>query len=276
MERYFQKKFENDFSQVVIKKRLAEQIILKRKENFNKFPDSVKYIINIALMHKIKKVDKNNAEVIKKVVNSSAKNCLNPVCMGKLKADKCLLCDVTFCIYCEKPKNNSMHMCDKADLASLELIKKDSVSCPKCGTRITKSSGCNEMSCTMCGHHFNYRDPTLTSHGNPHNANFQYKGIRDLADIRNKFNNEPKKMLTNIINMKLGEYELFPIVQHKSNVTAMKAYEMKHKRKCFMVLYNKMIIRIHKYDDYELLNKKKIKYFYDILTNYFGTLEIKN
>lgn len=273
MGRYLNKKFENEFELVIIKKKLIEQIIQKRREHFDKFPLGIKAIIQTALMHKIKKVDKGNAETIETIVNTSSKNCLNPICAGKLKLDKCLLCDVTFCLNCEKPKGYR-HQCNKADVESLNLIKKESVKCPQCRVPIHKSEGCNEMRCTVCSYNFNYRDPTLVSHGNDHNTVFKYKGVKNLFDIRNRFNDEERELLTNIINMKASKYELFPVVQSKSKPTMAKAYETKHNHKKYIIKYNKIEIKIHEKYEKNKLDLNLLQYYIDILTHNIRVLKI--
>jgi hypothetical protein len=266
VHKYLLKKFENNFNEIEIKKKLVEQIINKRKQHFDRFPNGIKIIVQTALMHKIKKVDKTNAETIKTVVNTSTKNCLNPVCMGKLKINQCLLCDVTFCLNCEKPKQSN-HKCNKADLDSLQLIRSESVKCPNCSVPISKSEGCNEMSCTVCNHNFNYRDPTLVSHGNPHNMTFNYKGVRTLNDIRAMFNDEHRELITNIINMKLGQFELFPIVQNRTKTTIVKAYENKFNHKKFMIEYNKIVVKIHQKYDKKKLSVELLQYYNDELNH---------
>lgn len=62
---------------------------------------------------------------------------------------KCAVCDTCVCVACLCLVVEA-HVCLPEDLASAEAIKKDSKPCPKCGTRISKVSGCDQMFCVAC------------------------------------------------------------------------------------------------------------------------------
>lgn len=70
--------------------------------------------------------------------------------------------------WCKENKDDE-HECDEDKIASVKLIKQDTKACPKCGTRIHKTEGCNTMFCTQCNTLFDYRtgDVTTENH-NPH------------------------------------------------------------------------------------------------------------
>jgi hypothetical protein len=48
------------------------------------------------------------------------------------------------------PAQDTPHECNPDNLASAKLIDADTRGCPKCGARVYKISGCNQMFCTAC------------------------------------------------------------------------------------------------------------------------------
>ncbi len=76
-------------------------------------------------------------------------------CRGYLStAYKCGTCDKYICSDCLVVKGDSRdveHTCDEQTKASAQLIKKETKPCPKCGVRIYKIDGCDQMWCTQEG-----------------------------------------------------------------------------------------------------------------------------
>jgi hypothetical protein len=101
--------------------------------------------------------------------------CPNETCRGYLSTQyKCELCETYTCPHCLELIGYSKtdpHTCDPNNVASAELIKKDTKPCPQCGVRIHKISGCDQMWCTECRVAFSYKtlkiDTGVTVH-NPH------------------------------------------------------------------------------------------------------------
>jgi hypothetical protein len=82
-------------------------------------------------------------------------------CKGFLSTSyKCAVCEHFTCPNCfidlgtTKPNN---HTCDPSLVATVEILKKDSKPCPKCGIRTSKIDGCNQMWCTECHTPWNWR-----------------------------------------------------------------------------------------------------------------------
>ncbi len=80
--------------------------------------------------------------------------CPDEECRGFLStAYKCGTCQKFSCKDClevlgeKKPED---HVCNEERKASVALIIKESKPCPKCGTRISKVDGCDQMWCTDC------------------------------------------------------------------------------------------------------------------------------
>ena len=79
-------------------------------------------------------------------------------CRGFLStAYKCGTCATQFCSGCRERKvKGAEHVCDPALVATIAEIVKDSRPCPRCGTAISKVSGCDQMFCTQCDTPFSY------------------------------------------------------------------------------------------------------------------------
>jgi hypothetical protein len=140
-------------------------------------------------MHREKKKLGNNirraktGEVIdKKNKNTFIRKCPCDGCEGFLSsAWKCGVCDIWACSKCFAEKGydkDAEHTCNADDLASAELIKKETKGCPSCGTRIYKISGCDQMWCTCCHIAFSWRTGMRVNGviHNPHFYQFQREG----------------------------------------------------------------------------------------------------
>lgn len=88
------------------------------------------------------------------------KKCPNENCRGFLSsAWKCSLCDTYYCNDCHKPKNgrnDDEHVCDEKEKATIEMLKKESKPCPKCGMPIERISGCAQVWTPCCKIAFNW------------------------------------------------------------------------------------------------------------------------
>ena len=64
-------------------------------------------------------------------------------CRGFLSQQwKCGVCDSKICNKCNEQKENDEHVCISENVASMELLNKDTKPCPECGTMIFRISGC--------------------------------------------------------------------------------------------------------------------------------------
>lgn len=120
-------------------------------------------------------------------------------CRGFLSQQwKCGLCNVFTCSKCNVPKCNvpksnsnqadapseNNHVCNPDDVATAELLAKDTKPCPQCGTGIFKIDGCDQMWCTECRTAFNWRTGNLET-GHVHNPHYFEYQRRMGADVRN-------------------------------------------------------------------------------------------
>jgi hypothetical protein len=116
-------------------------------------------------------------------------------CRGFLSTQyKCGTCQKHVCSDCLCLKLEE-HVCNENDRLSAEMIKRETKPCPKCGTRIHKIDGCDQMYCTnqlegtYCNTAFSWRTGEIVT-GTIHNPHFyelqQRKGIqmRNVGDIQ--------------------------------------------------------------------------------------------
>ncbi len=118
----------------------------------------------------------------KKQAAQFIRKCPADGCEGFLSsAWKCGVCNIWACPHCFAAKGfdkNEEHTCNPDDVASAELIKKETKPCPACGTRIFKISGCDQMWCTACHIAFSWRTGMRVNGviHNPHFYAFQREG----------------------------------------------------------------------------------------------------
>lgn len=99
--------------------------------------------------------------------------CPDAECRGFLSTQwKCGICEKRTCNKCHEiivANNETAHTCDPGNVATAELLNKDTKSCPTCGVGIHKIEGCDQMFCTMCHTAFSWRTGRIETHiHNPH------------------------------------------------------------------------------------------------------------
>jgi hypothetical protein len=115
------------------------------------------------------------------------RKCPTEECKGFMNEDWfCGLCNGHFCEHCND-RINIGHKCDPDAVKTMELLKKDTKPCPKCGTMIQKLSGCRQMWCPDCHTAFDWvsRQVETGRIHNPHYMEFKRGHIssREHADI---------------------------------------------------------------------------------------------
>ena len=91
-----------------------------------------------------------NNEGTKKTRREFIRKCPAEDCRGFLSTQwKCGLCEKHTCSDCHELKEKD-HVCKKENLEAAKMIENDTRPCPKCGTRIYKIDGCDQMWCTQC------------------------------------------------------------------------------------------------------------------------------
>lgn len=135
----------------------------------SRFPAAISLTIQYALGSKMRRIDRENRVKMKRIIESSHRNCFNLLCPGKLTPEYvCVTCNTSFCKRCER-KTTPDHVCDDKDIESVQFVQ-SLVKCPKCKYPVIKSIGCNYMTCSVCQTNFNYETGEVTKYGNHHNA----------------------------------------------------------------------------------------------------------
>lgn len=113
--------------------------------------------------------------------------CQNANCNGMLNKDYCCeLCDKKTCSKCLELDGED-HKCNPDSVESAKLLRNSTKPCPKCGTRISKIDGCDQMWCVECKTAFSWNKGTIeTNHiHNPHY--FEYLRKNNLQAPRNPY-----------------------------------------------------------------------------------------
>jgi hypothetical protein len=100
-------------------------------------------------------------------------------CRGFLStAYKCGTCAKQTCSKCMVVLGEGDHICKKEDVETAKEIKDTTRPCPKCGTRIFKTEGCDQMFCTMrdCNTAFSWTTGKIET-GRVHNPHY-YEWLR--------------------------------------------------------------------------------------------------
>ena len=113
------------------------------------------------------------------------KPCPEDGCNGFLSTQyKCGLCNCKACPRCfditihgEHIKKTDLvpeaeHVCKPENVATADLIRKETRNCPTCGTSIFRMFGCDSMFCTHCNNGFNWRTGKKVEHTHLHNPHF--------------------------------------------------------------------------------------------------------
>ena len=148
-------------------------------------------------------------------VKKFIRKCPMNECRGFLSTQwKCGVCETKICNKCNEECLNE-HICLPNNVASMELLNKDTKPCPECGTMIFRISGCPQMFCTDCHCAWNWNTGKVEKGviHNPHYYEFVRQGgqvHREHGDIpcgglpdvytimRISSNKDTAKLLTNI------------------------------------------------------------------------------
>jgi len=137
-------------------------LVEKEKENMRKQIDSVHlelHELEAKRREKLARIGDLNYQISILNVNNSnetvearkfIRKCPINDCRGFLSSRwKCGSCESFICNKCNELKEDG-HECDPANVASMELLNKDTKPCPECATMIYKIAGCSQMWCVNC------------------------------------------------------------------------------------------------------------------------------
>jgi hypothetical protein len=116
-----------------------------------------------------------------KEVKQFIMKCPSDECRGFLStAWKCGTCQKFFCAECHAEKagqRDEEHTCNADAKATAALIKQETKPCPKCGIRISKIDGCDQMWCVSCQTTFSWNSGQILLNTVVHNPHY-YEYLR--------------------------------------------------------------------------------------------------
>lgn len=97
--------------------------------------------------------------------------CASQTCRGFVSTQyKCGICEKFTCRDCFELKDDD-HKCDPSTVENVKSLRQETVPCPKCGARIFKIGGCDQMFCVQCHVPFSWKTGRLET-GNIHNPHY--------------------------------------------------------------------------------------------------------
>lgn len=116
-----------------------------------------------------------------KEVKQFIMKCPAEECRGFLStAWKCGTCQKFFCADCHAEKaghTDDVHTCNADAKATAAMIKQETKPCPKCGIRISKIDGCDQMWCVSCQTTFSWNSGQILLNTVVHNPHY-YEYLR--------------------------------------------------------------------------------------------------
>ena len=116
-----------------------------------------------------------------RVVREFIMKCPADECRGFLSsAWKCGTCQKNFCNDCHAEKSgqkDETHVCNEEAKSTAAMIQNETKPCPKCGIRISKIDGCDQMWCTECQTTFSWNTGQILLNTVTHNPHY-YEYLR--------------------------------------------------------------------------------------------------
>jgi hypothetical protein len=151
---------------------LLNQYIEEKNKLLENLKELNKNIINVR--HQIYKLENNEISTLNDIEMNEKKpfikKCNSENCHGYINhKGHCSLCNLIICMMCHENKTEN-HECIESNIEAINLIKKETKTCPKCNVNIYKIEGCNQMWCTQCHTAFNWKSGLIINQQihNPH------------------------------------------------------------------------------------------------------------
>lgn len=121
--------------------------------------------------------------------NGGCRGMLHKLNVNEKETYYCVICTKSTCPSCLEIMSNN-HECKKETVETVKAIENETKPCPKCGERIAKTDGCDQMWCITCKTAFSWTTGNI-EHGKIHNPHYyeymrENGGMpRDIMDTRN-------------------------------------------------------------------------------------------
>lgn len=162
-------------TQILVENEIRTEQIIEEMHELDKRIQEL-YTLKSALSRSLYRFDNQNT-VERQADAARAKfvrACPDQHCRGFLSTQwKCGICNQWTCPDCHVLKGlerDCDHTCNADDIATAQLLARDTKPCPTCGTGIFKIDGCDQMWCIECHTAFNWRTGSIenTHIHNPH------------------------------------------------------------------------------------------------------------
>jgi len=189
-----------------------------------------------------------NGNNVKETKRAFIMACVNNDCRGYLSTQyKCDICELFTCSKCFDiigHTKNDPHTCKEENVQSAELIRKETKPCPKCGSRISKIDGCDQMWCTECHVAFSWITGKIHN-GTVHNPEFyRYMQATDGLGVA------PRNPGDVICGGMPGHYEMRKILEktlyNKNDLQSTKSVQEKKWEQDKNMAFKKKIELIHR------------------------------
>ncbi len=178
----------------------ARRVSLKRQRNLLQEQFAATDTLE-ELVERLRPINKERAELKLKMRDAEAKmraanliltgtvkevkqfimKCPSDGCRGFLStAWKCGTCQKFFCADCHAEKSghkDETHTCNEDAKATAAMIRQETKPCPKCGIRISKIDGCDQMWCVSCQTTFSWNTGQILLNTVVHNPHY-YEYLR--------------------------------------------------------------------------------------------------
>lgn len=200
MQVYVEARVEYDNAARVYSESRARRIELKRQRSNIQAQYAVSDTID-QLVERLRPINKERQELKQKMIAAELKmraanlvltgkekevkqfimKCPGEQCRGFLStAWKCGTCQKFFCAECHAEKaghQDETHVCNPDAKATAAMIKQETKPCPKCGIRISKIDGCDQMWCVSCQTTFSWQSGQILLNTVVHNPHY-YEYLR--------------------------------------------------------------------------------------------------
>jgi hypothetical protein len=164
--------------------------------------DEMTELLNKSIEERLK-LDTDILEKSDEEINNISTSFFCPLnmCSGLVKNGRCGDCKKAVCAKCREERLDG-HECNKQELETINLLKRDTKPCPRCKAPIHKIDGCDQMFCTKCKTAFSWRTLNIQRGliHNPHYHEYMAQLNREGMNIQMGANDPCGEALNKALN----------------------------------------------------------------------------